>query len=105
MVSLFTIKGVSNATNGAVSGDGAWAQIGDYLKTGKSSIPELQALSQGQLAGFYVDAFKLTSLIIAIILVVAGVFMWFLLRSKKASIPVDVWLGEEPAEPATAASA
>ena len=105
LVSLFTLKGVSNATNGAVSGDGAWAQIGDYLKTGKSSIPELSQLTRGEIGGLYVDAFKLTSLIIAIILVIAGLLMWFLLRSKKASIPVDEWLGDEPAEPAAAASA
>lgn len=95
LVSFFTLRKASSATDGAVSGDGAWAQLGDYVRTGKTAVPELAKLTESQILGFYTDAFKTTSLIIAVITAIAGATMFLLLRSKKASIPVDDWLGDE----------
>ena len=86
LVSLLTLKGVSNATNGAVSRRSVGADRRLPL-TGKSSHPRL-SLTRGEIGGLYVDAFKLTSLIIAIIPVTRGT-PDVVPAALKASIPVD----------------
>ena len=93
LVSLFTLSGVKTATKGAVSGDGNWDAITGYLSTGKTTNTALSAVSTTDLAGIYTSAFISTMVIIAIVVAIAGVTMYLLLKNKKASIPVDTFLG------------
>jgi hypothetical protein len=93
MVSLFTLSGVSTATKGAVAGDSNWDAITGYLATGKTSNTALSAVSTSDLAAIYTSAFVTTLTYIAVITALAGVTMYLLLKNKKASIPVDEYLG------------
>lgn len=93
MVSLFTLSGVSTATKGAVAGDSNWDAITGYLATGKTSNTALSAVSTSDLAAIYTSAFVTTLTVIAVITALAGVIMYLLLKNKKASIPVDEYLG------------
>ena len=93
MVSMFTLSGVSKATKGAVAGDSNWDAITGYLATGKTTDSALSAVSTADLAGIYTSAFVSTILIIAAVVAAAGALMFILLKNKKASIPVDEYLG------------
>jgi hypothetical protein len=93
LVSLFTLSGVKAATKGAVSGDSNWDAITGYLSTGKTTNTALSAVSTTDLAGIYTSAFVSTMIIIAVVVAVAGATMYLLLKNKKASIPVDTYLG------------
>jgi hypothetical protein len=93
MVSLFTLAGVKKATNGAVAGDSNWDSITSYLATGKTSDTALSAVSTADLAGIYTSAFVTTITIVAVVTALAGALMYILLKNKKASIPVDEFLG------------
>jgi heme/copper-type cytochrome/quinol oxidase subunit 2 len=93
LVSLFTLSGVKTATKGAVSGDSNWDAITSYLSTGKTTNTALSAVSTTDLAGIYTSAFISTITIVAVVTALAGVLMYILLKNKKASIPVDTFLG------------
>lgn len=93
MVSLFTLDGVSKATKGAVTGDSNWDAITSYLTTGSTTNTSLAAVSTADMASIYTSAFVTSMMIIAAIVAVAGVTMYALLKNKKASIPVDDFLG------------
>lgn len=93
MVSLFTLAGVSKATKGAVAGDSNWDAITSYLATGSTKNSALSAVSTADLAAIYTSAFVTTLTIVAVVTAIAGVSMYLLLKNKKASIPVDEYLG------------
>jgi predicted MFS family arabinose efflux permease len=93
MVSLFTLSGVDKATKGAVAGDANWDAITSYLATGSTTNSALSAVSTADLAGIYTSAFISTISIVAVVTAVAGAVMYILLKNKKASIPVDEFLG------------
>jgi hypothetical protein len=93
LVSLFTLSGVSSATKGAVSGDSNWDAITSYLATGSTTNSSLSAVSTSELASIYTSAFISTITIIAVVVAIAGATMYILLKNKKASIPVDEYLG------------
>jgi hypothetical protein len=93
LVSLFTLAGVDKATKGAVSGDGNWDAITSYLATGSTTNTSLSAVSTADLAGIYTSAFVSTIMIVAAVVAAAGALMYILLKNKKASIPVDEFLG------------
>lgn len=93
MVSLFTLSGVKKATNGAVAGDGNWDAITSYMATGSTTNSSLSAVSTADLAAIYSSAFVSTISIIAVVIALAGATMYLLLKNKKASIPVEEYLG------------
>jgi MFS family permease len=93
LVSMFTLNGVDTATKGAVTGESNWDAITSYLATGKTTNTALAAVSEADLAAIYASAFQLTALIVAIVVAVAGVFMYINLKKKAADIPVDEFLG------------
>jgi len=93
MVSTLTLAGVDKATKGAVTGEANWDAITSYLATGKTTNTDLAAVSQSALEAIYSQAFVTTSVIVAIVVALAGVVMYVLLKNKKASIPVDEFLG------------
>lgn len=93
LVSTFTLAGVDKATKGAVTGESNWDAITSYLATGKTENSALSVVSQSDLATIYSQAFQTTSVIVAVIVAIAGVFMYINLKSKKADIPVDEFLG------------
>jgi hypothetical protein len=93
MVSMFTLAGVSKATKGAVAGDSNWDAITSYLSTGSTTNSALSAVSTADLAGIYTSAFVTTITIVAVVTALAGALMYILLKNKKASIPVDEYLG------------
>jgi hypothetical protein len=93
LVSLFTLEGVNKATKGAVAGDGNWDAITGYLATGSTTNTSLSAVSTADLAGIYTSAFVSTIMIVAAVVAAAGAVMYILLKNKKASIPVDEFLG------------
>ncbi|MDH6277188.1 putative MFS family arabinose efflux permease [Aurantimicrobium minutum] len=93
MVYLFTLAGVKKATNGAVEGDANWDAITSYLSTGSTTNSALSAVSTADLAGIYTSAFVTTITIVAVVTALAGALMYVLLKNKKASIPVDEYLG------------
>lgn len=93
MVSLFTLSGVKKATNGAVAGDANWDAITSYMSTGSTTNSSLSAVSTADLAGIYTSAFISTITIVAVVTALAGALMYILLKNKKASIPVDEYLG------------
>lgn len=96
MISIFTLGSVGKATNGAVAGDGNWNTITAYLTDGTTSDSALGVVSHADLATYYTDAFRLTALIVAIVIALAGVGMFLLQSSKKADVPVEEFLGLEP---------
>lgn len=100
LVSFLSLDGLKAKTGGLVSDDGIWTEVTSYIKTGSTDVPGLGALSRGDLATIYTDAFRTTSLIIAIILAVAGLGMYLLLRARKAAIPVDEFLYPGQPDPA-----
>lgn len=93
LISVFTLGSVGKATNGVVSGDGNWNTITAYLTDGSTTDTALGAVSHADLATYYTDAFRLTALIVAIVIALAGVGMFILQGSKKADIPVEEFLG------------
>lgn len=93
LVSMFTLKGVEKASNGAVAGDSNWDAITSYMATGSTSNSALSAVSTTDLASIYTSAFISTILIMAVVIALAGSTMYLLLKNKKASIPVDDFLG------------
>ncbi len=93
LVSTFTLAGVDKASKGAVKGEGNWDAITSYLATGKTTNSDLSAIGQSTLETIYSQAFQTTSVIVAVIVAVAGVFMYINLKKKKADIPVDEFLG------------
>jgi heme/copper-type cytochrome/quinol oxidase subunit 2 len=93
MVSMFTLSGVSSATKGAVAGDSNWDAITSYMSTGSTTDSALSAVSTADLAGIYTSAFTSTMVIVAVVTALAGALMYILLKNKKASIPVDEYLG------------
>lgn len=93
MVSMFTLAGVSKATKGAVAGDSNWDAITSYLSSGSTTNSALSAVSTADLAGIYTSAFVTTITIVAVVTALAGALMYILLKNKKASIPVDEYLG------------
>ena len=93
MVSLFTLAGVSSATKGAVAGDSNWDAITSYMATGQTTNSDLAAVSTSDLAGIYTTAFVSTISIIAVVVALAGITMYLLLKNKKASVPVEEYLG------------
>lgn len=93
MVSLFTLSGVSSATKGAVAGDSNWDAITSYMATGQTTNSDLAAVSTSDLAAIYSSAFVSTISIIAVVVALAGITMYLLLKNKKASVPVEEYLG------------
>lgn len=93
LVSSFTLAGVDKASKGAVTGEGNWDAITSYLATGKTTNSDLSAIGQSTLETIYSQAFEMTSVIVAIVVAIAGVFMYINLKKKKADIPVDEFLG------------
>lgn len=93
LVSMFTLKGVEKASNGAVTGDSNWDAITSYMATGSTSNSALSAVSTTDLASIYTGAFTSTVLIMAVVIALAGSTMYLLLKNRKASIPVDDFLG------------
>lgn len=104
LVSYFTLKGVHEASNGAVTGDGSWNAITDYM-TNPNQTPAdaaLAAISPDKMSAIYTSAYTTTMLIVAIIGAIAGTAVYLLLKNKKADIPTDVFLGLTPETPAAA---
>ena len=102
LVSFFTLTGVKEASNGAITGDGSWSDITDYM-TNPGTTPTnaaLAAISPAKMSEIYTGAYTSTMLIIAIIGAIAGTSVYILLKNKKAAVPVEQFLGLEP-EPAT----
>jgi len=93
LVSTFTLAGVDKASNGAVTGEGNWDSITSYLATGTTTNADLTAIGQSTLETIYSQAFHMTSVIVAIVIAIAGVFMYINLKRTKADIPVDEFLG------------
>lgn len=93
LVSTFTLAGVDKASNGAVKGEGNWDAITSYLATGTTTNADLTAIGQSALETIYAQAFQTTSVIVAIVVAIAGVFMYLNLKNKKADVPVDEFLG------------
>ncbi|QWT22696.1 MFS transporter [Subtercola sp. PAMC28395] len=94
LVSMFTLRGVDSATNGAVTGEGNWNDITAYLESGTTTNTALQSVSPADMAAIYTHAFQSTSVIVAVVVAIAGVLMFLSLRSKKAGIPVDDFLAQ-----------
>lgn len=97
-VSSITLAGVSDLTKGAVSGEDNWDAITTYMAD-PSSVPTdkaLAAVSSAQVQEVYMHAFGVTSLVIAGVVAVFGVFMYLLLRRKAADVPTEVFLGLTP---------
>jgi heme/copper-type cytochrome/quinol oxidase subunit 2 len=63
------------------------------LATGSTTNTSLSAVSTADLAGIYTSAFITTITIVAVVTALAGAVMYLLLKNKKASIPVDEYLG------------
>jgi hypothetical protein len=110
LVSFFTLKGVKEASNGAITGDGSWNAITDYM-TNPNQTPTdaaLAAISPEKMSAIYTSAYTTTMLIVAIVGAVAGTAVYVLLKNKKADIPTDEFLGltaEPAAAPAAASTA
>ena len=107
LVSFFTLNGVKDASNGTLTGDGNWGAITDYLSN-PSQTPAnaaLAAISPDKMATIYTSAYTSTMLIIGIVGALAGTAVYVLLKSKKAEVPVDQFLGLAPeTAPAPAAA-
>jgi hypothetical protein len=95
LVSTFTLAGVDKASKGAVTGEGNWDAITGYLATGTTTNSDLSAIGQSALETIYAQAFQTTSIIVAIVVAIAGVLMYINLKRKKADVPVDEFLGLE----------
>jgi MFS family permease len=93
LVSTFTLAGVDKASKGAVSGESNWDAITSYLATGSTTNADLTAIGHDALETIYAQAFQMTSVIVAVVVAIAGVFMYLNLKRKKADIPVDEFLG------------
>ena len=93
MVSMFTLAGVSKATKGAVAGDSNWDAITSYLSSGSTTNSALSVFNAAATTGIYTSAFVTTITIVAVVTALAGALMYILLKNKKASIPVDEYLG------------
>jgi hypothetical protein len=96
MISIFTLGSVGRATNGVVSGDGNWNTITAYLTDGTTSDSALGVVSHADLASYYTDAFRLTAVVVAVVIALAGVGMFLLQSSTKADVPVEEFLGLSP---------
>lgn len=107
LVSFFTLNGVKDASNGALTGEGNWNAITDYM-TNPNQTPAntaLAAISPDKMSAIYTSAYTSTMLIVAIIGAIAGTAVYVLLKNKKADIPTDVFLGLTTAKPAAAPAA
>lgn len=100
LVSIFTLRGVSSASKGAVSGDGAWDSITSYLTTGSTTDAGLTTVSHATLAGIYTQAFVTTFLISAVAVAVGAIVVVVALRRSTAAVPVEEFLGLDHPEPA-----
>lgn len=95
LISLLTLNQVSDATNGAVSGNEAWTQITEYLQRGTTSDSALATISRDAIASMYVSSFRITLVIFAAIIGIAGIAMYRQLSKPKASEPVEEFLSAE----------
>lgn len=95
LISLLTLNQVSSATNGAISGNEAWTQITEYLQKGTTGNSALGQISRDAVASMYVSSFRITLIVFAVIIAVAGLVMYRLLGSKKATVPVEEYLSAE----------
>ncbi|MGB3673624.1 MAG: MFS transporter [Candidatus Nanopelagicales bacterium] len=95
LISLLTLNKVSDATNGAVSGDDAWTQITEYLQKGTTGDSALAQISRDAIASMYVSSFRITLVIFAVIIAVAGLAMYRQLGKAKAAEPVEEFLSKE----------
>ena len=77
----------------AVAGERNWDALTSYLYSGSTNNSALSAVSTADLAGIYTSAFVTTITIVAVVTALAGALMYILLKNKKASIPVDEYLG------------
>ncbi len=95
LISLLTLNQVSNATNGAVSGNDAWNQVTEYLQKGTTGDSALAQVSRDAVASMYVSSFRITLVLFAAIIAIAGVLMYSQLNREKAKIPVEEFLAGE----------
>lgn len=95
LISLLTINQVSAATNGAVSGNNSWTAITAYLQDGTTTDSALGQIARDSLAGMYVTSFRITLVVFAVIIAIAGIIMYRLLRSPGADVPVREFLSKE----------
>jgi hypothetical protein len=95
LISLLTLNQVSNATNGAVSGNSSWTDVTAYLQDGSTTNGALAQITRDGLAGMYVSSFRITLAVFAVIITIAGVAMYRLLRSPGADVPVREFLSKE----------
>ena len=93
LVSTFTLAGVDKASSGALKGEGNWNAITSYLATGTTTNADLTSIGQSTLETIYAQAFQATSVIVAVVVALAGIVMYLTLKRKKADIPVDEFLG------------
>lgn len=98
MISMLTLSGVSKLTKGAVSGDGNWDAITDYMAdpTKTPTDAALAAVKVTDIQAVYTSAFVTTSVALAIVGAIAGLVVYLLLRSRKAQVPVNEFLGLPP---------
>ncbi|MBU4213443.1 MAG: MFS transporter [Actinobacteria bacterium] len=99
LVSIFTLRGVSTASKGAVSGDGAWDSITSYLATGSTTDAGLSTISHATLAGIYTQAFITTFLLSAAAVAVGALVVVVALRRRTAAVPVEEFLGLDAPTP------
>ena len=92
MISLLTLNQVDEKTNGAVSDDNAWTSITKYLQDGTTDNPALATIPHDALASMYVQSFRITLIVFAIIIAIAGLVMFRLLGKRKAEVPVEEFL-------------
>ena len=95
MISLLTLTQVSEKTNGAVSGSNDWNDVTKYMQDGTTRNSALAQIPHDVLTGIYVSSFRITLLVFAVILAIAGALMYWLLSRKKANVPVEEFLAEE----------
>ena len=99
LVSSLTLSGVEKLTKGAVSGEANWDAITEYMAnpTATPANPALAAVNVVDIEHIYAQAFSTTMLVIGIVVALAGVVMYLVLRRKNVDVPTDVFLGLAPA--------
>lgn len=95
MISLLTLTQVSAKTNGAVSDSGDWNEVTKYMQEGTTANSALAQVPHDVLTGIYVSSFRITLLVFAVIIAIAGALMYWLLGRPKAAVPVEEFLAPE----------
>lgn len=99
LISMFTLSQVSGKLdNSGPKTAPEWHTITSYLQDGKTSDSTLSVISHEQLAAIYTNSYRLTSLILAIVIVVAGALFYFLMRRSKVEDPVEPYCEPRVAE-------